>query len=344
MIVVAREALGITQSELARRLSTSQANMSKYESGLMDVSEEHLEKLSIILGFPKNFFYLTEPIYPYGSSCVYHRKRQTIPVSIFKQLLAKFNITRIQLKMLLRGVELESPNKFFRMDLEEYENSPEKIARMIRHAWHVPSGPIGNLVGLVEAAGGLIIRFNFENRKLDAFSQWLPDVPPIFFVNSEIPTDRCRFTLCHEIGHLIMHQVPTPNMEREADRFASEFLMPSKEIAPELFKLSLPRLAQLKLYWKVAMSALIKRASDLGKISPRHYRSLITQLSKLGYRMREPIEIPEEQPYTIQKIIDTYKSKSGLTIEDLSKITFCSSEARFSEKFGPRQKKLAIIS
>lgn len=46
-------------------------------------------------------------------------------------------------------------------------------------------------------------------------------MPPLFFVNVTIPADRVRFSLAHEIGHIVMHQLPTDDMEREADRFAS---------------------------------------------------------------------------------------------------------------------------
>ncbi len=59
-------------------------------------------------------------------------------------------------------------------------------------------------------------------------------MPPLFFINVTIPADRVRFSLAHEIGHIVVHQLPTDDMEREADRFAAEFLMPESAVRPDL--------------------------------------------------------------------------------------------------------------
>jgi Zn-dependent peptidase ImmA (M78 family) len=52
-----------------------------------------------------------------------------------------------------------------------------------------------------------------------------------------------RWTLVHEIGHILMHRFPTDNMEREADEFAAEFLLPAKDVKPQLYDLTLPMLS-----------------------------------------------------------------------------------------------------
>jgi Zn-dependent peptidase ImmA (M78 family) len=114
-----------------------------------------------------------------------------------------------------------------------------------------------------------------------------------------------------------MHRVPTDNMEQEADRFAAEFLMPAADIGHDLHTLSLPRLAQLKSYWKVSMAALITRAKNLGKITPRQYRSLFEQLSRLGYRIMEPIPIPLEQPSLVKELVEFHLKVHGYTLPEL---------------------------
>ncbi|MBK7012326.1 MAG: ImmA/IrrE family metallo-endopeptidase [Xanthomonadales bacterium] len=45
----------------------------------------------------------------------------------------------------------------------------------------------------------------------------------MIFINKDVPGDRWRFTLAHELAHLVMHDIPKPDMEDEADEFASEF-------------------------------------------------------------------------------------------------------------------------
>jgi Zn-dependent peptidase ImmA (M78 family)/transcriptional regulator with XRE-family HTH domain len=317
MLVLARECEGVTQSQLAKLVSMAQGTVSKIESGALGVTDEQLTKIAEKLDFPTSFFFQSDPVYGYGSSCYYHRKRQNIPVSDIRRVLAQINILRIQLTKLLRGAEIETDNKFHRFDIAEYGNSPEMIARLVRGGWNLPPGAIPSLVGAIEDAGGVVFRCSFGTKKVDAISQWLPGLPPLFFVNADIPGDRCRFTLAHELGHLIMHQIPTPDIEREADRFAAEFLMPQKDIGAHLRQMSIQKLASMKPYWKVSMSAILRRAFDLGKISQFTYRKLNTQISKYGLKTNEPVPIPIEEPEVIKDIIDVHRKEHGYTLMEL---------------------------
>src|SRR2546421_1977476 len=112
-------------------------------------------------------------------------------------------------------------------------------------------------------------------------------MPPLFFVDTRRFTwDRLRYTLAHELGHLIMHHDSTDaDAERQADIFAAEFLMPSRDVRPYLYNLTVEKLANLKTYWKVSMSALIKRASDLDAITSRHARTLWMKMAQAGYKL-----------------------------------------------------------
>ncbi|MFX5225882.1 ImmA/IrrE family metallo-endopeptidase, partial [Acinetobacter baumannii] len=93
----------------------------------------------------------------------------------------------------------------------------------------------------------------------------VPGLNPCIFIDKNMPSDRQRFTLAHELGHAIMHKLPSENMEDEANRFASALLMPSKDIRPYLTgKITLEKLATLKLVWKVSMNALLKTAEREG--------------------------------------------------------------------------------
>jgi Zn-dependent peptidase ImmA (M78 family) len=147
--------------------------------------------------------------------------------------------------------------------------------------------------------------------------------------------DRERFTLAHELGHLIMHDLPTPpdNAEREADAFASEFLMPAAEIGPQLAGIDLAKAANLKRHWKTAMSALIRRARDLGRIDERRYTSLNVQLSQKGWRKVEPVQIEHEQPTLIPKMIKVHHDIHDYDVAVLARLTGLS-VAEYSERFG----------
>lgn len=335
MLTLARESRGLSQSQLALAVDISQGNISRYESGMLNVSDEHLEKIADVLDYPKTFFFRHEKRYSFGSSCTYHRKRQSLPAIEQRTLLAKLNVLRMRLSWLLASVDIESENKFQHFDIDEFKGDVERIAQLMRNAWKLPPGPIQNLVQAIEDSGGIVVRYPFGTNKLDAISQWIVGTPPIFLINADSPGDRIRFTLAHEIGHVVMHNVPTENMEGEADRFAAEFLMPARDISVDLNSVSLPSLARLKPYWKQSMAALIKRAFDLGKITKRQYRSLFEQMSRLGYRLGEPIPIPLEMPTMFSDIINVHIKELGYSQLDLSRLLEVSEE-EFKAEYWPK--------
>ena len=328
MLVLAREARALTQSELAPRIGCSQAKLSKYESGLLMVSDEDRAALVRELDFPETFFFQTDKVYGFGSPCFYHRKRTRMPVAELRKIQARLNIFRFHVTRLLRAVEIDTENKFLRLDVDEH-GGPEEVARLIRQQWGIPMGPVASVVNAVENAGAIVYAMSFGTRSLDAISQVAPGCPPLIFVNSDISGDRLRFTLMHEIGHIIMHQVPSDEMEVQSDRFAAEFLMPAAEIRSDLRQLRLQQLPALKSIWKVSMAALIKRAFDLRQITERQYRHFFTELSMQGWRTKEPIPIPVETPTVFRQILDVHLSAHGFTVAELSRLVNAT-EASFS--------------
>lgn len=317
MIVVARDAHSWSQKELAERVGISQGKISKYENGLLEVSEEDLEAIAYATGFRSGLFRSTEPIYGLGSSALFHRKKKTTPIGVQRRVQAKVNIARLQLAKLLRAAEIETTSHFEPIDVDKVEDGAIEVAQRVRAAWRMPMGPVRSVTAAIEAAGGVVLLCDFGTDDIDAAHLWAPGQPPMFFMNANRPGDRHRFNLAHELGHAIMHQFPTGDIEAEANQFASEFLMPRKEIAPELRGLTIQRAAQLKPRWKTAIAALIYAAHSCGAISESKRGILYAQLSRLGYRKAEPIEIELEQPTLVPQLVDLHRKALGYSDEDL---------------------------
>jgi Zn-dependent peptidase ImmA (M78 family) len=206
------------------------------------------------------------------------------------------------------------------MDPEEFDSSVSQVARAVRAGWNLPRGPIKNVVHIIEDAGGIVVRFPFKTRLVDAVSRWVPGLPPMFFVNEGIPADRERLSLCHELGHLVMHQSVRPEIEDEANSFAAEFLMPENEIRPQLVDLSIHKLASLKSLWRVSMQALVYRAQELNVIGRGKAQYLWVQLSRLGYRTREPSELdpPREEPSTLKQLVEVHTGAFRYSIKQMA--------------------------
>uniref|UniRef100_A0A6M3JR57 Putative peptidase n=1 Tax=viral metagenome TaxID=1070528 RepID=A0A6M3JR57_9ZZZZ len=321
MVILARESRGLTQNDLAKKLSITQGALSRIEGGLRGMTDDSLKKLAQELGYPTNFFKQKRPIYGIGLVEVFHRKRQSVGMKTMSKVYSLIDIRTSELSRLLKDVvvgDFDIPQ----INLDDYDGSPKEIAKLVRAKWKLPHGPIQNLTSSIENARGIVIPFDFETTKIDAISHWPPGLIPLFFVNKFAQTDRMRFTLAHELGHIVMHQDhATPTVEQEANDFAAEFLMPEREIRPYLHNISIEKLATLKPYWKVSMAALLKRALDLRTITPRHGRTLWMHLSKAGYKVREPMEIdiPEETPALLKEIIQVHTVDMGYSSQELAK-------------------------
>ena len=322
MLALAREAAGVTQAELAKATGISQGKLSKYENGLLNMATEDVVALSERLGYTADFFYQSDRIYGLGSSSLFHRQRQSAPILVQRQIQARINILRMQVDRILRGVELETPYSIQPMDIDAFDGNAERIAGFARIAWQLPLGPVRDMTSAIENAGGIVLKCNFGTTKVDAAHLWIAGLPPLFFMNGNMPADRYRFTLAHELGHAIMHRSPTGDIEAEADRFASEFLMPAKEIGPQLAGLNIQRAASIKPHWRVSMAALVRRAKDLGMITERHYRTLFQRMSSLGYRTNEPVPIADENPQAFKHLVQAYASGHRYSQADMERLLF----------------------
>ena len=317
MVSLARESRGLTQSELARQLGVSQGYISKVESSLLEPTDEILRRLGSLLDYPESFFFIPDPIYGPGVTEFWHRKRRAATSRQMRQIYAEINKRVIHVERLLRAAEI--PEKFSRLDLDEFDN-PADVARAVRSEWQMPDGPVTSVIDAIERAGGIVFRCAFPTRLVDGVSRWLPGLPPLFFINDTLPADRERLTLAHELGHLIMHRTPSATMEDEAFEFAGEFLMPERDIRPQLSNLTLPRLAALKAEWRVSMGALITHATRLGTITQRQSRYLWMQMARAGYRRNEPPELdfPKEEPRLLRELFHLHHKDFGYSLRDLS--------------------------
>lgn len=321
MVVLARQSRSMTQGELASGLAWSQGTVSKIENGIEALSGERLEALAGALDYPVHFFFRQEAIDGPGITELYHRKKARAGATVLHRIHAEAVIRRYEIAELLKAWGALPDEPFPVMSIEEFPGNPEKIARTVRAVLRLPPGPIFSMTKTVEAAGGIIVLCTFGTRDVDGFSRWRTDTPPLFYLNAAQPPDRWRWTLAHELGHIVMHSTASPyeEMERDANLFAEEFLAPKQEVKPQLLNLSIRRLAALKEYWKISMQALITRAYHLDVLTANARRYMFMQLSKEGYLRHEPEELdpPVEPPELLPKIVEYHREKLNYSDDDL---------------------------
>jgi Zn-dependent peptidase ImmA (M78 family) len=337
MVTLARDSRGWSQKELADAISVGQAKISKIEAGLAQVSEDDLHRLSRALCYTEELFCIKEEVYGLGSSFLFHRKRQNVPVGIQRRIEANVHIMRLQVERLLRGVDLEFDRSFDVLNPSEIDGQPERAAQLLRAAWRMPTGPVQDVTALIESAGGIVLKCDFDTPLIDAANFCLPGLPPLFFVNRDVPGDRLRWTLTHELAHTILHRhYIGEDIEDEADRFAGEFLMPKVEIKPHLHDLTLEKAAVLKSKWKVSMASLIRQAHRHKCITNWKYKSLNISLSTQGYKKVEPFPVAVEEPRLIRDVVAIHRTALGFDKFELARLLFTEDAQFFYPEDAPR--------
>jgi Zn-dependent peptidase ImmA (M78 family)/transcriptional regulator with XRE-family HTH domain len=309
-IELARKSRLLSQSQLAVNLGIDQGKYSRIERGESFVTPELLDKLVDVLGYPHNFFF--EPGNTLGSPLSLHmggnfRKRQDLSKTVIYSVESIIGIYLSCLKKLAANIDIESSKTISPVNLNDFEGDIEHIAQQLRLQWGLPTGPIRDLTLVLENAGCLVVKHDFGTEKIDGFSIWPKDLHPIIFIREGMPGDRERFTLAHELGHLLFHtERLSPNKEQEANQFAAAFLLPASDIKPYLNQPNIYRLQALKEEWKVSMAALAYRAKDLKTINENQFKYLFMELSRNGYRKNEPVYIKPESPLTIKEMVDSH--------------------------------------
>lgn len=320
VLAIARKARGLTQTELADLVGTTQPTINRYESGEREPDDaKTIAALAKALGVTEKL--LTQGNRYRGALAVdsHMRRQKTTKASLWRQMEARLNLLRVHSSFLFEEISIMSDQHVPTFDPED--TRPEYAAQMIRAQWRMPLGPVVNLTRWLESAGVLVFEEDFGTHRIDGLSQWVGD-HPVMLINANAPPDRKRLTKAHELGHLVLHSsIPTEEMEGEANTFAAELLMPAHEIRPELRRVDLGTLVELKREWGVSMQALLERAYRMQLVTPEARTKFYKSMNAKGWKANEPYSefIPSEPPEFPTLIGNALKGK-GYTDEQVAEI------------------------
>ena len=187
----------------------------------------------------------------------------------------------------------------------------EHAAYGLRDHWGLGLDPITNLVELLEERGVKILSMDLTN--IDGLTAQVRceggAIASVVVVNRGDQGDRQRFTIAHELGHMILDVAPKIDDEKAAHRFAGAFLMPAETLRTEIGKrrksMGWSELFDLKQIFGVSVQALTYRCKDLSIFSPGLFRLLFEEFSRRGWRSppyQEPCPIPREKPRRFERL------------------------------------------
>ncbi|MBK8027676.1 MAG: ImmA/IrrE family metallo-endopeptidase [Chloroflexi bacterium] len=236
------------------------------------------------------------------------RRHSTLPdkeQTAIKAYAADVAELQIELQTLLHPDETaDLPDA---MPVETMEQA-EDAAQRLRDCWELDDNPIDSLVQTAEDHQVIVVGWRKHAGEFDGLSGWCSQ-RPVSVISTVVDPDRRRFTLAHELGHLVMDTSAASDRDAEklAHRFGAALLVPAdrarRELGMRRTRLDWDELAILKRKYGLSMAAWIYRAKDLGIITEHYATSLYRELSERGWRKREPVEyIADETPLRLEQM------------------------------------------
>ena len=312
---LARQRRSLSKKELSEKLNLSIQTLSDWEMGKVIPKFENIVEVSKELNFPIDFFDTTEDVKFLEPSQVTFRALTKMKASDRDMALACGALAIYFNSWVEKKFNLPTCN------IPLYENiEPEEAKKKLKSYWNITEDYIENAIYLLEKNGVRVYSLSEYNEDFDAFSTWEDDTPFVF-LNTVKSAERSRFDAMHELGHLVMHKNTfnrDKKIEEDANRFASEMLMPTESIMEyKTVNPSIGNLIQMKQIWLVSLKALIFRLNKLNIITDWTYRLLMMEVSKRGYNKTEPLPMERETSIVLKKVFSMLKEEH-ITIHDIA--------------------------
>ncbi|MCY4588589.1 MAG: ImmA/IrrE family metallo-endopeptidase [Bryobacterales bacterium] len=210
-------------------------------------------------------------------------------------------------------------------DLSEVEHA----ARGLRAHWGLGFDPIPNLGELLEERGvkvltmdltaidGLAVRVRREDGS----------ITPVIVVNQGHWGERQRFTLAHELGHIVLDVAPKIDGENAAHRFAAALLMPAEPLRAEVGRrrksIGWGELIELKRIFGISVQALTLRCEELCIFSPTLSRRLFDEFIRRGWRRppyQEPYAMVGEKPRRFERLVCRALSEGAVSADEAAEL------------------------
>lgn len=307
----ARKASGLSLRELAAKAGISAMAISKYENEKATPSSRVLLALAKAMNVRAEYFFRHQNI---RLENVEYRKHHKLPAKVQKRI--EGNV----IEQIERFFELEQflptrPIEPFRIPksipakIRNYAGI-EEAALELREAWDLGVNPIAEMTDMLEERGIKVFLSDvLHDDKFDGLAVQVDGVP-VIVINKDKPGDRQRFTLAHELGHLILkgRLAGELDVEAAANRFAGAFLVPASEVCKELGEkrswIEPQELYVLKHSYGLSMGGWLHRARELNIISESIYRQIYKLFEQRNWVRQEPgKQYPCEEPQLFLQLV-----------------------------------------
>lgn len=309
----ARKASGLSLRALGEKVNRSHATIKKYEDGKSVPSSTILLELATALNIRMEYFFRSQTV---NLEKFTFRHAEYLTPSHYEAILEKVT-DQLERRLALEKIFPEQIIPNYKLDAElpaiiDDLNEIEDVAVAVRHAWNIGLDPISDLIEKLELCGiriFVIDDLEKSQSRFDGLSATVNNIP-LIVINNRFPGDRQRFTLSHELGHIILDARLSNNLDKEkaCNRFAGAFLFPRRSVFDELGSqrkaIEMKELALLKEKFGLSMGGILHRLEELGIISSSYYQSMDKTFRANGWKKKEPgMLYPQEIGHVFEQMV-----------------------------------------
>lgn len=322
---LARKMAGMSLQNLSDNLGNliTKQSLNKYEQGLMKPTSDVLIAISKALNVKPDFFLKKDvPIIQNIS----FRKKASFSKKIEESIVEKSRdyVERFFEIENILGIEIEFRNPLENISINN-KKDVETAAEKLRDDWDLGSNPISGIIELFEIKGIKALLVEIEDG-IDGFSYITSNLVPVVVINTSLkPIERIRFTIIHELAHLLLRfndKIKSDHklMEKLCHYFASCFLIPSVKLTEMIGGkkrnyISIKELIVIKEYYGISIRATVHRLREMEIIIPSYYQRWMIYMSKKYGQKNEPGNYKgEEKTKHLEYLVNRALSEELITI------------------------------
>jgi Zn-dependent peptidase ImmA (M78 family)/DNA-binding XRE family transcriptional regulator len=322
---LARKMAGMSLQDLSDALgaAVTKQSLSKYEVGAMKPSSDVLLTVSKILNVKPEYLLRKDQVHlgeiSFRKKADLSKKDEEAVIEKARDYVERY----LEIEHILGQADtFINPLKNDKIVSKE---QVEKAAYKLRKEWDLGSNPIANLVEMLELKGIKILLLDNVDQ-LDGFAAYTSSGIPIVVINSrEKPIERIRFTVIHELAHLLLDfsneiKADIRQLEKLCHYFASCFLIPSEMLVKLIggqhrTYISIKELIDIKEYYGISIRAILHRLAELAVINENYYQRWVVYLSKTYGGKSEPGQYKgDEKLKQFEQLVNRALSEGAISI------------------------------
>jgi Zn-dependent peptidase ImmA (M78 family) len=273
---------GYTLQKVADKLNVSKQMVNKYEQGTMPGSDK-LIALAKLFETKVDYFFRTPEV---ALGEINFRKKSKFKGRKINALKEEI---RVRTENYLYVENLFNLNTTFKNPVGKVVLSSRhdvvKAVNLIRKEWNIGNDPIHNVVELLEDHEVKVIEVNEDTLQFDGLATVIDGKYYVVVINKNMPIERKRFTLLHELGHLLLDITDKTDKDQEkyCNWFASEMLLSTENIKMEFGakrnSITLEELKNVQTKYGISIKAIVYKLSDAEIISSQKVPAFYQQVN-----------------------------------------------------------------